>query len=228
VKTQPYVIRQGDYLAKLAFNEDFDPDTAWNDSSNDDLREQRADPNMLFPGDVLQVPDGDGPPPQSLVTGSMNTFTAPDAPPVTVTVKFVRADGSSYGARAYTVTELPGLGELTTSDGVATFAIPVTLGRLTILFSDDGESCPLDVGGLNPLDTLSGVFQRLQNLGCIASSAQYDADSPSNNIDLLRGALRILKSLQSPSDDGPDSAGVADDGTLDSTTRQMLLDAHGC
>jgi hypothetical protein len=53
---QPYVIRQGDYLLKLAYSFGFDAEAVWNDDKNADLRSQRQDPNTLLPGDILSHP----------------------------------------------------------------------------------------------------------------------------------------------------------------------------
>jgi hypothetical protein len=64
---QPYVIRQGDYLALLAYKFGFDADAVWNDPKNADLRKIRSDPNMLWPTDV---PAPSQPPPSSSVPPS--------------------------------------------------------------------------------------------------------------------------------------------------------------
>jgi hypothetical protein len=39
---QPYVIKQGDHLAALAYKFGFDADTAWQDPSNAQLDQTRA------------------------------------------------------------------------------------------------------------------------------------------------------------------------------------------
>ncbi len=53
---QPYVIRQGDFLLKLAHKFGFDADSVWSDPSNSALRTLRSDPNILSPGDILYIP----------------------------------------------------------------------------------------------------------------------------------------------------------------------------
>ena len=57
---QPYVIRQGDFLAKLAHRFGFDADTVWNDAANTKLGDARTDPNILAPTDILYIPDDAG------------------------------------------------------------------------------------------------------------------------------------------------------------------------
>ncbi|MCA9625274.1 MAG: hypothetical protein KC731_39900, partial [Myxococcales bacterium] len=51
------MIRQGDFVARLAQRFGFDADEVWNDESNRELREQRESPNVLAPGDVLHIPE---------------------------------------------------------------------------------------------------------------------------------------------------------------------------
>ncbi len=47
---RPYVVRQGDYLVKLAFVHGFDAEEVWNDPKNEEIRGRRADHNILAPG----------------------------------------------------------------------------------------------------------------------------------------------------------------------------------
>jgi LysM domain len=53
-----YTIKQGDHLAKVAKQFGFRHyETIWNAGENAKLREQRPDPNVLYPGDVLFIPE---------------------------------------------------------------------------------------------------------------------------------------------------------------------------
>jgi hypothetical protein len=202
---QPYVIRQGDYLLQLAFKFGFDADTVWNDGKNADLRKLRPDPNILFPSDVLYIPDQIDKKPdyKRLAVGSTNSFSS-DAPAATINVTFIGPDGKPYASKAYVVEELDQLtGLTTTGDGVASFEIPVTLQTATVTFSDTGDSYPLQIGMIDPIDTLSGVFQRLQNLDLIEGAAMFDPD----DLDRLRTGLRYLSALQQTAGSAaPDSA----------------------
>jgi hypothetical protein len=89
---------------------------------------------------------------------------------------------------------------------------------------DSGEIWALNIGSLDPIKTISGIFQRLQNLGHIPLHAPMNQD----DLALLRRGLYYFKSQQTPpppdppdaddsddsaaSDDSSDSDG-ADDGT---------------
>jgi hypothetical protein len=229
---QPYVIRQGDYLAKLAHQFDFDADTVWNSGKNATLRKLRPNPNVLYPTDILYIPNQAAKEPvtTSLKTGSNNSFVS-DPPTVTVTVRFLDAPLAS---QAYSVPELPKLTGLTTGgDGTATVAIPVTLATFTIVFTESDLRFEFRAGGLDPIDTLTGVLHRLQSLGYVAADAS--ADPP--DLDVLRRALRVLKAasdgggsstdVPDAADTGLDDAGLTDKGELDDALSKMLIAAHG-
>jgi hypothetical protein len=172
---QPYVVKQGDYLLKIANALGFSADSAWSDDSNSALRALRPDPNILFPGDVLQVPDANSPAPTSLNTGSANNF-ASNVPTAPLTVKFVGP--------------------------VDAFQVPVSFDTVTITFTDSGDTCVLSIGGMDPVNTLSGIFKRLQNLGYIGQDVTFDPSA----LDGLRAGLLMLKASQPAGDSPPPSA----------------------
>jgi hypothetical protein len=238
---EPYVIRQGDTLAKLAYKFGFDADTVWNDPKNADLRKIRSNPDILWPSDILYIPDqvGKTPDTTTLTTGAVNSFVS-DAPTKTIAHKFQASDASTYASKAFVVQELEHLtGLQTTADGVATFPVPVTLDRATIVLTDTGETWSLSIGGLDPINTLSGIFQRLQNLGYIPQEAVYDTDESDNNLPLMRYALQGLRVAREgggaaaplpgapPTEPPTPDPGLADDGTLDADTAALLLQVHG-
>jgi hypothetical protein len=188
---QPYVIKQGDYLAKLACQFGFDADTVWSDPKNADLRKLRSDPNLLWPTDILYIPDQVNKQPvlKSLTTGTTNTFVS-DTPTVTVNLKFADAELAS---QPYTIPELPQLTGLTTrADGTATIAMPITQRVVTVVFTSDGTAFTCNVGHVDPINTLSGVIQRLQNLGFL----DPNADLETFDLDSVRGALREFLATQ--------------------------------
>jgi hypothetical protein len=202
------VIKQGDYLLSIAHQFGFDANTVWTDPANAKLRTLRPDPNILFPGDVLQIPDQQNKQPvvHSLTPNTTNNFVS-DVPTVTLTVTLVGPDPSTYASRAFGVVELPALTGLQTSAaGVATFAAPVTLATATLSFPDTGESILFSIGAIDPVDTLSGIFQRLQSLGYIGSSFEFDYKTPSNNLYILRAGLLALKGESSSELAGPPSS----------------------
>ena len=177
----PYVIRQGDYLASLAYQFGFDADTIWNDPMNAPLRQLRPNPNTLYPTDVLYIPDPNVPPAtKTLATGTTNAFVA-DVPTATLTLQM---SDPSFASQAYSVQELPELTGLTTdANAIATLSVPVTLTTATFVFAS-GTTFACQIGSLDPINTLSGVFQRLQSLAYIDSGVAFDPAA----LDVVRGA----------------------------------------
>jgi hypothetical protein len=195
---KPLVIRQGDYLLSLAHKFGFDADTVWKDPANADLQKLRPDPNILCPTDILHVPDESAAPEMvEVTTGTTNVFVS-DAPMVTLTVIF--AD-ESLASQAFTVQELPGLEQPPTdASGKLTLSVPVTSKTATIVFTDAGPTFRLKIGHLDPIGTLSGIVQRLQNLGYI----DFDAELGSEHLEFIRMALRAFLATASDSSSSPD------------------------
>ncbi len=166
---------------------------------------------------MLYIPDqvNKKPVTSPLTTGSTNAFVS-NPPTVKLTHQFVGDDASTYASKAYTVVELDQLTGLTTDEtGILTFDAPVTLETATVVFTDTGESWALAIGQLDPIDTLSGIFQRLQNLGYICTDTRLD----SSNVDALRAGLRSLKAAE--------SGGVAPDSTPASTPSPSYMAQAG-
>jgi hypothetical protein len=206
---QPYVIRQGDFLLKLATRFGFDADEVWNDDKNADLRQQRPDPNILLPGEMFYIPDSTETDPMPVITGTTNVFT-PRPPTVTIICKFGGNDSTTYASKAYTITELPEMtGLATDSEGVGNVEVPVSLDTATLVFSDTAESFTLCVGDLDPHDTPSGAQQRLTTLGFPLPDEPDEHD--------LRCALAMFQCAR----------GLDPTGDLDDQTAAKLKDEHG-
>lgn len=249
---EPYVIREGDTLAKLARRFGFDADTVWKDPKNADLRKVRSDPNILWPTDILYIPDevGRESAMHPLITGTTNSFTS-EVPMIPLIVQF---SDTRLASQPYTIAELDQLTGLTTdASGLLTATVPVDLHAATITFPTIAFTCSLRIGWLDPVNTLSGAYQRLRNLGYIDDA--FDSATP----EVVRSALAALKqdrgtasdaapaafpadsgSTGSTSDDASDiesrddpttavsNNGLNDDGSLDAETSMLLGTTHGC
>jgi len=209
---QPYVIKQGDFLAKLAHRFQFDGDSVWNDPANDDLRKVRSDSNALLPTDILYIPDQTGKEPAwfDLAVGSTRVFTS-DPPEVDIGLRFVDSDCAS---QSITVDEYPHLEGLKTDDqGKVTISVPVTTELITVTFGELAKSFAFVIGHLDPIETPTGVFQRLQNLGYIPSAATFDPQELSS----LDSAVLAFRRAQGAAD--------AADGIQDSDDTESSDDA---
>lgn len=209
----PYVVRQGDYLPKIAARMGFDANSVWNTSANADLRFQRKDWHMLCPGDVLYVP-----PPTTkwmpVTIGSLNRFVG-TVPTVALRAVFRHA-GKALSGAACTVHGLPEPNQfLTDADGKLTLRVPVAIDAVIVEFSKPHLLQRLRVGHLDPIGVPSGVYQRLRNLGVNTSSGPLPADFDEG---VLSEALGVFQSNR-----GLEVTGIADDAT---TAR--LRSEHGC
>jgi hypothetical protein len=250
---QPYVVRQGDFLALIAHKYGFDPDQAWSHPANKELHDQGRSPSILYATDLLYIPEPSEPTTFDVKAGSTNVFTS-HIPTVTIEIHF---KDTSLASQAFTVPELPEItGTSTGGDGTASFEVPVNVRSFTVMFTASGTSFAFLLGHLDPVCTLSGVFQRLQNLGYIPREVdldpmdlegirralrQFKADHPDDMSDQTDGQREESDSdspdsdatandsdnLYDPSVLPPAFGGLDDDGNLERKTAKLLVKAHG-
>lgn len=207
---EPYVVKAGDYLAKIALMHGFDMFQVWNDSRNAELRAKRGSPDILYPGDVLWIPkmledliD--------LFAKKVNRYVA-DQQNIELNVRLRLSDGPLSNAEC----EVRGIPQeddqplmaATDGDGALRLEVPVTVRVVELIFSQPEAYFCLGVGDLDPVTELSGVAQRLQNLAYI-TQADEDVD--------LSGALRRFQS----------DHGLEPSGEPDEATRTRLVQEHG-
>ena len=205
----PYIIRQGDYITKLASRFGFDADTVWNDPANADLKKARGKPDVLSPGDVLFIPE----PKRKFLPvtiGSVNKFKA--TVPTTTVRLTLTVDGQPL---ANTPCRLEGTGEQepqklqTGGDGSLTFSLPMHCQSPLIVIDDPPVRYPILVGHMDPHDEASGVRKRLVNLGYL--------DDVEADPETTAASLSVFQSQN----------GIEPTGELDDDTRAKLVDVHG-
>lgn len=204
---RPYVIRQGDYLTRLAFRFGFDADEVWNAPENEALRRARPNREMLAPGDVLSIPDAprEGP---ALRVGSNNRYRA--RVPV-VPVKLRLRDGDQALANEpYRVDGLPRpVSGQSNGQGEIELEVPVTSREVQVTLTNRHTTVPVRVGDLDPPTTGSGARQRLDHLGYYRTQTNSPEDDAR--------AIRLLQRER----------GLPETGELDPATRDALSQAHG-
>lgn len=208
----PYVVRQGEHLAQIAYRLGFDANRVWSDPANDALREVRPDPDMLAPGDILHVPRAEPAAPLSLSTGARNRFRV-RVPTVRVRVAIGRGGtlvrSEPFEARPSADREAPPIATGSTDgDGIAELEVPADLRHVRLTLPGRGLAFELRVGDLDPIDTPTGLRARLRQLGYFLGSGGPDE------------VARALAAFQA--DHGLDVTGA-----LDAATRAAIRDAHG-
>lgn len=166
-----YRVQPGDCILGIAAKFGFlEWEPIWNLSQNKDLRERRKDPSVLADGDVVYVPDI----PQQvfvLETGKRHRIVIKRLR-VAIRPQLLHLDATPVAGAKYAVTpaKKPLEGQ-TDGDGWFEQKVPADANdlKLTVNLTDDPDGpCyewRLAIGHLDPVDTDSGLQQRLSNLG---------------------------------------------------------------
>ena len=173
-----YRVQQGDCLSSIAKAFKFaDYDTIYQRPENADFRQKRPNPNIIFPGDLLFIPDRET---QEFAkpTEKRHPFTLKR--PV-VKLRLCLKDDlqqpyqqTKYHLRVGSDT----WDDSTDGDGLLEQTIPAdaTDGEITIYPSgnttDPGYTFTLQLGAMDPVTELSGVDARLINLGFAPNSEE--------------------------------------------------------
>jgi hypothetical protein len=209
---QPYVIRQGDYLARLAHEIGFDADEVWNHESNRELRALRPNPQVLAPGDVLRVPDR---PRTALSINAGGTHRYRGHVP-RVGVRVVLQDGGRPLADEPYVVEGAGAPIEGRSDGqgLVRFEVPMHVREVLLPLPGRHVVLPVRVGYLDPVSDASGVRQRLRQLG-YGGQLGHGGEAGGHE-----GDRRAIAAFQSAHD-------LPVTGEADDATRAALARTHG-
>ena len=166
-----YKVQQGDTLISIAATNGFRSwKRIWSDPKNEALRAKRANPQVLMPGDELFIPDLLDKP-VDCATGKKHTFKLQKLPSF-FSIRLVDETGTPYASAEYEL-EVEGKtvsGE-TDADGWISEEVPATAqrGRLKLwpdaARRDDVREWRVQIGTIDPVDTVSGVQGRLANLG---------------------------------------------------------------
>jgi len=212
-----HTVRQGEHLARVAREYGFaDYDTIWNNPNNAELREKRKNPNVLFPGDLLYVPDRI-PKEVFRATDDRHRFKV-KKPKLELRLTL----GALYDRpRANTACVLAieiDLRNVTTDgEGRLDEPIPPDAERATLFLRDSGtllvsDAIPIRVGYLDPAEEVTGQQARLNNLGYYAGKiGETDAEA-------LRSAVEEFQCEHE----------LKVDGICGAQTQERLRVVHGC
>ena len=211
-----HTVQQGECLSSIAAAYHF-PDwhIIYDDPNNADFRAKRPNPNLIYPGDQLYIPDlrekwSDA------STDQKHVYVV-HAKPTYLNVRIQDSNEQAIPSARYQLT----LGDLkltgsTDSDGWIRTKIPALAeeGKLQVWPSpgdpDTVLEWPVFLGHLDPLDTVSGVKARLNNLGYDCGEVNDDQD------DLYDASVRQFQ----------EDAGITIDGIVGPQTRHKLLEDH--
>ncbi len=211
-----HVVKQGECLLLIARHHGFaDYKKLYEHPDNAELRKQRPNPNVLFPGDKIVIPD---PAPTrsktvSASTGQIHRFVL-KVPPRLVRIALKDSEGNPLTNMPYMLTVMDEQVEGNTDgQGILEQKVPYT--ATSALLECDGRSWQLELGHLNPLENVpdegvSGAEARLINLG-------YALEPTGQMTPELRSAIRAFQHRN----------GLELTGRLDSSTLKKLTELHG-
>lgn len=216
--SETYAVKQGDTLISIAHDKGFRTwQTIWEHPDNAKLREQRKDPQVLAEGDSVVIPDKK-PRDFTIETNKRHSFTVRALRARFRTI--VKNDkGKPLAGKRFEL-EIEGpnlapmtLGGLTGETGVIELEVhpKATTGTLKVWTKQDRVlTWKLQLGKLDPIDTVTGVKARLTNLGFLCGP--IDA---AENEDLKKALTRfqVVHKLELT-------------GKIDDPTRQKLLSLH--
>jgi len=198
-----YTISQGDCLSNVADAHGFDWKSLWNHPENAALRQKRKDPNVLFPGDLLFIPEL-GTKTVDKAVEQRHPFVLKNSP---VTLKVRLLDGDQPQAGVPYSLEVDGMltSGKTDGNGFLTKVIPAGAqnGKIEAGAGATRDVFQFQFGTVDPIEEESGLRGRLSNLG-------YDTTD-------LKAAIRAFQ----------EKCSLAVTGAMDADTRASLLEKFG-
>jgi N-acetylmuramoyl-L-alanine amidase len=210
-------VSQGEHVARIACDCGFaDYHTIWDHPDNASLKAQRKNPNVLFPGDLVHIPDA-APKEFSRATDNRHKFEVTQ-PKLMLRLKLeVLYDRPLAGVACTLAVEGDRRNVTTDGEGQIEQRIPPPAERVALILRG-GETpfvnAPLSflVGNLDPVEEVSGQLARLNNLGYYAGKVE------GGDAYALRSAV---EEFQCEND-------LTVDGICGPKTQARLLAVHGC
>lgn len=217
--SEVYLVEQGDCLSSIAARFGFNSyHSIYDHPDNADFKKRRPNPNVIYPGDLLYIPDlqlkqVDCP------TDQVHRFCV-TKPLVKLRIRVLDHERKPYKHKKYKITiDLSSQMSTgyTTAEGLAEALIPANVidGKLQLWLTDDPEAqasimMPLQIGHLDPADEVTGVQARLNHLG-------FDCGVVDGILGLkTRSALSRFQKAHE----------LKDTGEIDEPTRDKLLELH--
>lgn len=171
-----HVVQPGETVARIAAQYGFaDWRTIWDHPDNQGLASQRTNPDVLAPEDVLVIPDKtEGK--VSVATGKRHVFRV-SASPIKLRLVLRDFDHEPLKSTKCTLSVAGQNLELQTdAEGLLEAEIPASAETAELRFQDPlvpfELSVPIQIGHLDPVDTVAGQTARLNNLGYAAGSPE--------------------------------------------------------
>jgi LysM repeat protein len=215
-----HVVAQGEHLSLIAEKHGFhNYQTVWDDPANADLKSKRQNPNVLYPGDQLTIPDKTDHS-ESRPTDARHKFKA-KATPLRLQL-FIKDCSSTPVINTNCRLDVATDSQQLATDGSGKVSVPIpndTQKSRVVIQTDQIVETNFDVsvGELDPIDTVTGQIGRLNNLGYDAGPVREPADDPAK------------MQFKSAVEEFQCNSGMKPvDGICGSQTQAKLMQVHGC
>ena len=204
-----HIVRQGETLDTIAADHGFLPETLWDDASNASLRKRRGSSNILTPGDELTIPERTDRVIEC-ATGQQHRLKVRGKKLHTIRLVLRDALGNPLSDVEFSL-EVPGHDDVEgTTDGDGLLEATVPMKVRTLKLHALGGEFTLRAGGLNAVSSVTGVQQRLNQLGFRAGAIDDDPG------EVTRDAIVRFQEW----------ANLEITGQLDAATRMKLEETH--
>lgn len=222
VMVTEHTVMQGEHLSLIARQYGFgDWRTIYNDPLNSEFRQKRPNPDVLYPGDQLNIPDKE---PKVVIaqTEKRHRFVK-TIRNLSLRITVRDCAGHAVARKRYKLEIGPATSPMvregnTSDDGLIEQTIPTDSqeGRLTLWEGNGQETNELfkwniRIGFLDPVDKITGVQARLKNLGFFRGAIDGSDDART------RAAIISFQNRY----------GLPANGVLEAQTMNKLLEIHG-
>ena len=205
---EKHVVGPGDSIPSLAEDNWHFWETLWNHSQNSALKSKRKNPNILAPGDEVFIP-----PIQaveySCATDTRHKFVRKGVPAKLKMQLFLLGEPRRNEDYTLILDDKIIRGKTDADGNIEQYIKPNSKGGVLKL-NGGKEEYPVRVGHLNPIDTISGVKQRLNNLGF------YCGDESDEETEQYKQAVAQFQGDQK----------LKQTGELDAATRSKIESLH--
>ncbi|MGH9405567.1 MAG: peptidoglycan-binding protein [Terriglobia bacterium] len=203
-----HTIESSECISSIALENGLFWETIWNHPQNADLKQRRKDPNILFPGDVLFIPDLELK--QELRSTETHNCFVKRNNLVILRLRLLDDFKPRAGLKYTLVINGISFSGQTDGEGHLRQHIPADATGALLLTAEDAYN--VDIGVLDPIMENSGVQHRLSNLGYLSEAATGEID------DATTAALSRFQKEH----------GLNATGDLNQETRNKLQSVHGC
>ena len=206
---EDYKVNQGDDIHSIAFERGFFPDTIWNHPNNADLKNKRKDPNVLLPGDIVHVPDKRLRE-YSEATNQVYKYKCKNTPDKLM-LQLLRESEPRKNESYELDIDGQKFSGTTDDQGRLEHSIPPNAKKGKLTIGKESDEYELRLGGLNPIEEVTGVQGRLRHLGFYFGSID-GKNSPE--------LIHAIQEFQVVNDIEPD-------GEFNSATKDALKKSYG-